>query len=424
MTISRRSAMIGAATLLAAPLLARAQQGRARLVILGGGFGGAAAARFARDTFPELDVTLIERSRRFVTCPYGNLVLAGLRRMEDITFGYEGLTRLGVRVVHAEVAGIDPAQRSVRIAGADAIPYDRLIVSPGIDIRWGALEGYDQAAAERLPHGWIPHLQPITGLRRQLEAMPDGGVFLMAIPDNPFRCPPGPYERISMVAHYLKQAKPRSKVLALDAKGGFSKQPLFVDAWAELYGPMVEWVGGSTDGKVMRADAAAMELESEFGQRHKGAVINVIPPQAAASVAREAGLANASGWCPVRPRTMESTLVPGIHVIGDAAIMAPMPKSGFAAASQAKQAVAAAAAALAGREVPEAIFFNTCYSHVGTEYGISVVGVYRSTDAGLAEVAGSGGISSRGRLPEQRRLEARYADGWYASITQEIFAIA
>ena len=195
--------------------------------------------------------------------------------------------------------------------------------------------------------------------------MPDGGVFVMTIPDNPFSCPPGPHERISMVAEYLKREKPRSKVLALDAKGGFSKQPLFQDAWAELYPGLVEWVSASNDGRVTHVHPDAMEVETEFGTRHKGAVVNVIPPQMAAAIAGDAGLPDGSGWCPVRPQTFESARVPDIHIIGDAAIATPMRKSGYVASSSAKHAVACAAASLAGQEPPPALFFNTCYSHVG-----------------------------------------------------------
>jgi len=417
------------AAAIGAPSVIRAQTA-GRLVILGGGFGGAAAARFARDSFPTLEVTLIERSRRFTTCPYGNLVLAGRRDIESVTFGYEGLTAMGVKVVHANAEAVDADARLVRLAGGVQIPYDRLIMSPGIDLRWNAIDGYDEAASAVMPHGWSPHLQPITLLANQLHAMLQGGVFVMAIPDNPFRCPPGPYERISMVAEYLKRTNPRAKIIALDAKNGFSKQPLFQDAWKELYGAMIEWRGASDDGKVVRAHTSSKELETEFGQRVRGDVLNVIPPQMAGKIARDSGLAVESGWCPVKAETFESARVPNIHVIGDASIAAPMPKSGFAANSQAKQAVASAAASLLGATPPTAAYFNTCYSHVGEEYGISIVGVYRANGGKLVEVEGSGGISPRDaalqgpRRAEHRRLESHYADGWYESITKEMFALS
>jgi len=429
--LTRRSLLAAAAAApvaVAAPRVAA--QGRLRLVVIGGGFGGASAARFARDAFPDVEVTLIERSRQFTTCPYGNLVLAGSRTIETITFGYDGLSRLGVRVVHDEAEAIDPQAKTVRLRNGAAVPYDRLIMSPGIDLRWGAIEGYTEAAADRMPHGWAPYLQPITVLERQLRAMPDGGVFVMAIPDNPFRCPPGPYERISMVAHYLKRAKPRAKILALDAKNGFSKQPLFQEAWEELYPGMIEWRGASNDGRVVAVDPQTMTLRTEFGERVRADVANVIPPQMAGRIARDTGLANQTGWCPVRAQTFESALVPGIHVIGDASIAAPMPKSGFVASTHAKQAVAAAVALHRGQTPPSPVYFNTCYSHVGTGYGISIVGVFRADGDRFVEVPNSGGISPRNatmgpeRRREYRRLEADYADGWYEALTRHMFGLS
>jgi len=419
-TLSRRGFIAAAgAAALARPSIARAQ-GAARLVVVGGGFGGASAARFARLAYPWLDVTLIEPQARFVTCPYGNLVLAGVRGIDDITHSYDGLRARGVRVVQDWVDGIDPVAKSLRLRTGATLGYDRMILSPGIALRWGAIEGYDEAASQAMPHAWVPGDGAQTRLlRRQLEAMEDGGVVGIAIPGNPFRCPPGPYERISMIAHYLKQHKPRSKVLALDAKDSFSKQPLFQDGWKQLYGDMIEWVPLSKDGRVVRVDVAARTLETEFGTRHKVAVANIIPPQSAARIAIDAGLADASGWVPVNPRSFEARAAPGIHVVGDANIGAPMPKSAFVANNTAKQAVASAAALLRGAAVPEGVYFNTCYSHVGAEYGISVVGIFRPTDTGIVEVANSGGVSPRGDLAEQRRFEALYADAWYRSITED-----
>jgi sulfide dehydrogenase [flavocytochrome c] flavoprotein subunit len=421
-TLSRRGFLAAAgAAVLARPSIARAQ-GAARLLVVGGGFGGASAARFARIAYPWLDVTLVEPQSRFVTCPYGNLVLAGERGMADITHSYDGLRARGVRVVHDWVEGIDPVAKSVRLRGGASLGYDRMILSPGIALRWGAIEGYDEAASQLLPHAWVPADGGQTALlRRQLETMEDGGVVGIAIPGNPFRCPPGPYERISMIAQYLKRHKPKSKILALDAKDAFSKQALFQDGWKQLYGDMIEWVPLSKDGKVVRVDAATRTLETEFGAKHQVAVANIIPPQSAARIAISAGLADNSGWVPVNPRSFESRIAPGIHVVGDANNGAPMPKSGFVANNTAKQAVAAAAALLRGEPVPEAVYFNTCYSHVGDEYGISIVGVFRPTDTGIAEVPNSGGVSPRGDLPEQRRAEAAYADAWYASIAADAF---
>jgi sulfide dehydrogenase [flavocytochrome c] flavoprotein subunit len=327
-----------------------------------------------------------------------------------------------VRILHDWAAGIDPTAKTVRLRGGETLAFDKLILSPGIALRYVALPGYDEAAAEVFPHAWVPGDGSQTLLlRRQLEAMPDGGVVGISIPANPFRCPPGPYERISMIAAYLKRHKPRSKVLALDAKDSFSKQGLFQDGWAALYGPMVEWVPASNDGTVVRVDPAEKIFESEFGVRHTLAVGNVIPPQSAARIVIDSGLADQTGWAQVDPATLASRVAPDIHIIGDANSAAPMPKSGFIANNTAKQAVASAVAALHGATPPEAVYFNTCYSHVGEAYGISVVGIYRPGPAGFVEVPNSGGVSPRGVLPEQRRLEAIYADAWYASITRDMF---
>ncbi len=425
MTRLPRRALLGAAALapFAAPRAVNAQA-QARLLVIGGGFGGASAANFARRRFPWMTVTLVEPRTRFVTCPYGNLVLAGVRQIGQITHSYDGLRARGVTVIHDMAAGIDAAARQVRLSGGQTLAYDRLILSPGIALRWGALEGYDEAASATMPHAWVPSDGSQTLLlRRQLEAMEDGGVVGLAIPANPFRCPPGPYERISMIASYLKRAKPRSKILALDAKEAFSKQGLFQDAWNALYPGMIEWVPSNRDGKVVKVDAREKVLETEFGERHRVAVANVIPPQSAARIAIEAGLADQSGWVPVNPVTFESRAAPGIHVIGDANIPGPMPKSGYVANSTAKQAVASAAAALRSEAPPQPVYYNTCYSHVGPDYGISVVGIFRPNAEGTAivEVPNSGGVSPRGDLPEQRRLESGYADAWYESITRDMF---
>jgi sulfide dehydrogenase [flavocytochrome c] flavoprotein subunit len=407
--------------LLAVPALARAQ-GAARLLVVGGGFGGASAARFARTSHPGLQVTLVEPLARFVTCPYGNLLLGGFRQIGDITHSYDGLRAVGIRVVQDRAAGIDAAARTVRLGGGEVLAYDKLILSPGIALRWGALPGYDEAAAEVFPHAWMGgDGSQIQLLRRQLEAMPDGGVVGLSIPANPFRCPPGPYERISMVAAYLKRHKPKSKVLALDAKDAFSKQGLFQDGWKALYGGMVEWVPASQDGAVARVDPAEKVFETEFGTRHRLDVGNVIPPQSAARIVIDSGLAANTGWAEVDPLTFASRAAPDIHIVGDANNGAPMPKSGFVANNTAKQAVACAVAALRGQAPPEGVYFNTCYSHVGDDYGISIAGIFRPGPGGFVEVPNSGGVSPRGVLPEQRRLEAAYADAWYASITQDMF---
>ena len=425
--ITRRSfTTMAAAGLLAAPATLHAQA-RGRLVIIGGGLGGGSAARFARIQFPQVQATLIEPKDRFVTCPYGNLILAGRRTLPQITHSYAGLVRRGVRHVRDTAVAIDPMKKTVRLAGGQTIGYDKLILSPGIALKWGGIAGYDEKATEVFPHAWLGgNGSQITLLRRQLEAMPDGGVVGLAIPANPFRCPPGPYERISMIASYLRKAKPKSKILALDAKETFSKQGLFVDGWKELYGDLIEWVPLSKDGKVTRVDLKDKIFETELGTKHKIAVGNVIPPQSAGKIAIDAGLTNELGWVPVNSRTLEAQKAQDIYVIGDATIAAPLPKSGYIANSMSKQAVAAAVASLEGKQPPaDPVYFNTCFSHVGDDYAISVVNIFRSTDKGFEETPKSGGVSPRGPVTERaawRRIEAEHADSWYANITQDAFS--
>jgi len=418
MRITRRAVIAGLGASLAAPAVVRGQAA-ARVVVIGGGFGGAIAAKYVKLWAPAAQVTLIEPAPQFVTCPYSNLVLGGLRKMGSITHGYGKLARR-VQLVHDSAAAIDAAARTVRLQGGSTVGYDRLIVSPGIDLRWGAIAGYDEAAADKMPHAWKAGPQTVL-LRRQLEAMKDGGVVVMSAPDNPFRCPPGPYERACMIAHYLKTTKPKSKLIILDAKDSFSKQGLFQDGWKRFYADIIEWVPVSKGGKVTRVDPAALTFEDEFGTSHKADVANVIPPQFAAKIARDAGLADASGWCPVEPHGFESTLVKSIHVIGDACIAAPMPKSGFVANSHGKVAAAAVVALLAGKPPAEVTWNNVCYSHVTPDYGISVAGVYRVAADKFAEVPGSGGTSPRDANDAFRKQEAAYGDGWYASITADMF---
>jgi sulfide dehydrogenase [flavocytochrome c] flavoprotein chain len=397
------------------------QQPKARVVVIGGGFGGATAAKYVRAFDPSVQVTLVEPAQTFYTCPFSNYVLAGFKTMNDIAHNYNALRdKYGVRVVHDTATAIDATAKTVRLASGGTLPYDKLIVSPGIDIRWGALEGYTEAAAERMPHAWKAGPQT-TLLRRQLEAMPDGGLVILTPPANPFRCPPGPYERAAMIAHYLKGNKPRSKILVLDAKDQFSKQGLFTAGWKAVYGDMIEWVPLSKDGKVVRAVPEEMTVVSEFGQRHRGAVVNVIPPQYAGQIARDSGLANQTGWCPVDPMTFESTVHKNVYVIGDAAIAGGMPKSGFAANSQGKVAARSAVDSLNGRSTAAPTYVNTCYSLIAPDYGISVADVYRVTPQGIAAAPNAGGVSPANADAAFRNAEARYAEGWYAAMSQEIW---
>lgn len=417
---SRRKVLASALAVLAAPSMVRAQAESAHVVVVGGGFGGGTAARYLKRLAPKVKVTLVEPAKRFYTCPFSNLYLAGLRSFESIGHSFEGLRRAGLDVVHERVEDVDAVAQTVQLSGGQELRWDRLVLSPGIDLRWGALEGYDEVAAVLAPHAWKAGVQTQL-LRRQMEAMPDGGLFVMVIPDNPFRCPPGPYERASMVAHYFKKFKPRSKILLLDAKQNFSKKALFLEGWKALYGDMIEWHGVAQDGQVARVDAKTMEVETVFGARHKASVLNVIPPQKAGFVADRAGVTDASGWVPVRAENFESRQARGIYVVGDASFAGPMPKSGFAANNQGKMVAATIAAELLGIQPPKAIYANTCYSLIGSGYGISVAGVYRADNGRVVDIPHSVGISPLGADAAFRAAEARYGTSWYDAICKDIW---
>ena len=418
-SLHRRQLLLGAASL-ASPGIVRAKGASARVVVVGGGFGGATVARYLRASAPQIQVTLVEPAVRFITCPFSNHYLAGLRGWDRIGHGYDGLRAAGVQVVHALAEDVDSPRRRVRLHTGEELHWDRLVLSPGVDMRWGALEGYDAAAAELAPHAWKAGAQTLL-LRRQLQAMPDGGVFAMVIPDNPFRCPPGPYERASLVAHYLRRYKPRSKLLLLDAKNNFSKKELFMQGWKALYGGMLEWVSLAQDGQVVRVDAQAREVETTFGARHRADVLNVIPPQKAGLIAERAGVLDASGWAPVRGEDFASLQVEGIHVLGDAAMAGPIPKSGFAANNQGKVVAAALAAALTGQAAPTAWYANTCYSLLAPGYGISVSGVYRARQGHITDLPHSVGVSPLDAPASHRAAEARHGAAWYAAISADIW---
>jgi sulfide dehydrogenase [flavocytochrome c] flavoprotein subunit len=398
-----------------------AASSKGRVVVIGGGFGGATAAKFVRVLDPAIEVTLVEPSQTFYTCPFSNYVLAGFKTMNDIAHDYAPLRdRHGVRVVHDTATAIDPAAKTVRLAGGDTLSYDKLVASPGVDMKWNGVEGYDQAAAEIMPHAWKAGPQT-TLLRRQLEAMPDGGLVVIVVPANPYRCPPGPYERAAMIAYYLKSAKPRSKIMILDAKDQFSKQGLFTAGWKAVYGDMIEWVPLSKDGKVVKAIPSEMTVVTEFGQEIKADVVNLIPPQFAGQIARDSGLANQGGFCAIDPLNFESAVHKNIHVIGDASIAGAMPRSGFAANSQGKVVALSIVNALNGREAAAPAYVNTCYSLITPEYGISVADVYRVTPQGITAVPEAGGVSPANADASFRLAEARYAESWYANMSREIW---
>jgi hypothetical protein len=334
--------------------------------------------------------------------------------------GYDGLRRAGVEIVHDEAIVIDADRHEVRLAGGARLRYERAVVAPGIRFLWNTPEGYDEQAAEVMPHAWKAGPQT-ERLAAQLRAMPDGGVVAISVPLAPFRCPPGPYERASLIADFLKQHKPRSKVLILDANNKFSKQGLFLDAWEELYPAMIEWVPVTDGGEVVRVDAATMTLHTAT-QAHRVAVANVIPAQAAARIALDSGLSQGRGWCPVRAATLEAEAVPGVHVLGDAAIVEPLPKSASAANSEAKHCALVLATLLEGRVPSTPMLHNTCYSLVGPDYGISINGIYTLEGEGMKLVEGAGGVSPADRPREFRAREARYAESWFRRIRADSFA--
>ena len=403
-----------AAALLPLPALAQGSSGR--VVVIGGGFAGATCARFVKRMDPRVTVTLVEASQTFTACPFSNSVIAGLRDLTAQQFGYDKTAASGVAINFATATAVDTQARMVTLSDGVRLGYDRLVTAPGVDIRWDSLPGYTEAAAERMPHAWKAGPQTLL-LRNQLEAMADGGTVIISAPANPFRCPPGPYERASLIAYYLKTKKPKSKLIVLDAKDAFSKQGLFQNAWKELY-PNLEWVPLSKGGKVNAVDVGAMMLITDF-DRYRGDVVNVIPPQKAGRIAEVAGVTNNTGWCPINPGTFESTLQPGIHVIGDATIAGAMPKSAFAANAQAKVCAAAVVKLLAGQKPDEPRLINTCYSLAAPDYGISIANVYRPKDGVLVDAGG--GVSPANAPASFRAQEAMFANGWFKTITGEVF---
>jgi sulfide dehydrogenase [flavocytochrome c] flavoprotein subunit len=385
--------------------------------VVGGGYGGATAAKYLRLWDPAIEVVMVERESMFTSCPMSNLVIGGNRAIDEMRRSYDGLGRHGVRVVNDEVTAVDGAKKTVTLARGGALSYDRLIVSPGIDFNFGEIEG-SQAAQERVPHAWKAGPQTLA-LRRQLEAMRDGGVYLLSIPLAPYRCPPGPYERMSQVAHYFKRAKPRSKVLVLDANPDVtSKGPLFKRAWQELYPGMIEYRGNS---KVVAVDGSAMAVRTEF-DTVRGDVLNVVPPQRAGDIAAKAGLITHNNrWCDVDWRTCESRAVKGIHVLGDSTLSAPgMPKSGHMTNQQAKVCAAAIIALLGEREPnPQPVMTNTCYSFVSDTEVIHVASVHQwdTGQATVIPVKGAGGVSAA-----RSELEGKYGWAWAQNIWADMFA--
>lgn len=418
--VTRRSAVLGitaAAATLARPQVLRAQS-TGRVVVVGGGFGGAACARALKRAQADLQVILIEPNVVFTACPFSNEVIAGLRDIEAQQFSHDKLAAEGLTIVGQAVTTIEPQQRSVLTADGVALPYDRLVLSPGIDFNFEALPGYDEITSEKMPHAWKAGTQTLL-LHRQLEAMDDGGTVAMAIPANPSRCPPAPYERASLIAHYLKTNKPRSKVLILDAKDNFPQQRLFEKAWKELYGDMIERIGLSQGGRVTSVDGSTKTIVTEFGN-YTPDVANVIPPQRAGHIAAVAGAVDATGWCPIDPVTFESKLVKNVHIIGDACLGGGIPKSASAASAQGKACAAAIVALLGGRAPETPRLTGVCYNIVAPGYGFSLAGNYKPKGDIFAEV--EGGATSPVDAPrELRAREAAEAEHWFQTITADTF---
>ena len=396
---------------------------KAHVVIVGGGFGGATTAKYIKSWDKDIAVTVIEGSDKYYTCPFSNTVIGGFKKLEDLEVNLQSLKeKFGVNVVKEHVKGVDAAGKTVELSNGKKIKYDFLVLSPGISFNYKAVEGATPEMAEEIPHAWKAGPQTVL-LRKQLEAMPDGGTFVMVIPPMPYRCPPGPYERASLVAWYLKNNKPKSKILLLDAKNEFAKQKLFMEGWQALYENMIEWVQADLGGKVVKIDPKEKVVVTSSGEKIKGDVINFIPHQKAGEIVLASGLADDKGWAQINPKTFESKAAKDVYIIGDSAAT-PMPKSGFSANSHGKVAAAAIVSKVNGKLPEDTTIVNTCYSLVSPDYGISVAAVYNVSEKGIVAVQGAGGVSPAGMDEKFRKKEAIYAQVWYDNIVADTWGKA
>lgn len=390
-----------------------------RVVVVGGGFGGATAAKYIKKFSPTTEVILIEQNKEYYTCPFGNTVIAGINDIDYIKYNYKTLaSKYGIIVLHEKVKKVDGKNSQVILENGEQISYTKAVVSPGIDFIYE--KGYVEGSEQFSPHA-IKAGEQTTLLRNQLENMKDGGLYVMVSPSGAFRCPPGPYERISLVAHYLKNNKPKSKIIILDQKSKFSKQALFQEGWKKLYGDMIEWRGVDDGGEVESVNPKTKVLIAD-DEEIKADVLNYIPSQKAGQVAFDSGLTKGD-WCPVNTMTFESKLVPNVHVIGDAAKATKMPKSGFSANSQAK--IVALQLARLLKDLPiikPPKLANTCYSLISPTYGISVAAVYEAHEDKIVKVKGSGGLSPMGASASYRMQEAEYTVGWYKNQMADVFS--
>ncbi len=417
MTLNRRQFIGTTATMaavLSAPMV-RAQ-GKPRVVVVGGGAGGATAARYiAKGSKGAIDVTLIEPTRKYYTCFFSNLYLGGFKEIEDIGHTYGGLAAGGVNVVHDWAVGVDRDARTVSLAGGGSLPYDKLILSPGIDFVEGAVDGWGLSAQNAMPHAYKAGSQSEL-LKAQLMAMPEGGTFAMVAPPNPYRCPPGPYERVSMVAHFLKQNNPTAKIIVADPKPKFSKMALFQEGWANHYEGMIDWIGDDFGGGNVSVDPNEMTVSID-GEVTKVDVCNVIPAMKAGRIAELAGVTDGN-WAPVNASDMSTKADADIYVLGDASSQGDMPKSGFSANSQAKVCANAVRGALTGSKVFPAKFSNTCWSLIAPDDGVKVGATYEATPEKIAKVDGF--ISQTGESSDLRKATYEESEGWYTGITTDM----
>jgi NADPH-dependent 2,4-dienoyl-CoA reductase/sulfur reductase-like enzyme len=419
MTLNRRlfmGTLASASAALSAPTVWG--QAKPRVVVIGGGAGGATAARYLmKDSDGALDVTLIEPNATYHTCFFSNLYLGGFRDYDSLGHTYGTLSGMGINVVQDMATAVDRAARTVTLGNGDVLTYDRLVIAPGIDFVDGSVPGWSVEMAEIMPHAYKGGAQ-VQLLKAQIEAMPQGGTFAMVAPPNPYRCPPGPYERISMVAHQLKMNNPTAKILVLDPKENFSKRALFEEGWGKHYNGMVTWIGPDFGGGNVEVRADTMEVIVD-GEVQKVDVCNVIPAQKAGVIAAVAGITNDAGWAPVDPASMKSKMDDNIYVLGDASAQGDMPKSGFSANSQAKVAAMAIRGELTGSRVFPARYSNTCWSLIAPEDGVKVGASYEPTPEKIASVESF--ISQTGEDADLRRVTYEESLGWYAGITADMF---
>lgn len=422
--INRRQALITGAGLAASGLLGAPMvkaQGKPRVIVIGGGAGGATAAKYiAKDSQGAIEVTLVEPKEAFTTCFHSNLYLGGFKSFEEITHRYDKLaSAYGVKHVRQMASAIDRDKREVVLADGVRLGYDRLVLSPGIGLKYDSVPGWSREAEEIMPHAWQAGPQTQL-LRKQLDGVKDGGVIVMIAPPNPFRCPPGPYERVSMMAHQLKTTgRGKSKIIVLDAKDSFSKQGLFQAAWEKYYPGMVEWLSPKIHDGIKSVDPKTMTVVSGFETYKDCALVNVIPAQSAGKIALDAGLADKSGFCPINPETMASALDANIHVIGDASIAGDMPKSAFSANSQAKVAALMIRGDLTKSRTFPARYANTCWSLVAPDDTVKVGGRYEPKPDKIS--AAETFISKADETAEYRKQVQQENIGWYAGIVNDMF---